>query len=61
MDQRGSGESLPPAELKENTTWDLVEDMEKVRKHIGGIEKWHVFGGSWSVPLPSALISFDPD
>lgn len=50
VDQRGSGESLPPAELKENTTWDLVEDMEKVRKHIGGIEKWHVFGGSWSVP-----------
>jgi hypothetical protein len=32
VDQRGSGESLPPAELKENTTWDLVEDMEKVRK-----------------------------
>lgn len=49
VDQRGSGESLPPAELKDNTTWDLVEDMEKVRKHLE-IEKWHVFGGSWSVP-----------
>lgn len=49
VDQRGSGESLPASELKENTTWDLVEDFEKVRKHLGIEQKWHVFGGSWCV------------
>jgi len=32
--------------LDENTTWDLVRDMEKLREKLG-IEKWHVFGGSW--------------
>jgi pimeloyl-ACP methyl ester carboxylesterase len=34
------------ASLEENTTWDLVKDIEKLRKHLG-IDKWHVFGGSW--------------
>jgi pimeloyl-ACP methyl ester carboxylesterase len=32
--------------LEENTTWDLVKDIEKLREKLG-IEKWHVFGGSW--------------
>jgi len=32
--------------LEENTTWDLVGDVERLREHLG-IEKWHVFGGSW--------------
>jgi pimeloyl-ACP methyl ester carboxylesterase len=32
--------------LEENTTWDLVKDIEKLREHLK-IEKWHVFGGSW--------------
>lgn len=32
--------------LEENTTWDLVKDIEKLRLLLG-IEKWHVFGGSW--------------
>jgi len=32
--------------LDENTTWDLVRDMEKLREKLE-IEKWHVFGGSW--------------
>ena len=32
--------------LEENTTWDLVKDMEKLREHLG-VDKWHVFGGSW--------------
>ena len=32
--------------LDENTTWDLVKDMEKLREKLG-IEKWHIFGGSW--------------
>lgn len=34
------------ASLEENTTWDLVKDIEKLREHLK-IEKWHVFGGSW--------------
>jgi proline iminopeptidase len=62
FDQRGSGKSTPcvhrllqkvdlivcirSAELKENTTWDLVEDIEKLRKHLS-IDRWVVFGGSW--------------
>lgn len=34
------------ASLEDNTTWDLVKDIEKLREHLN-IEKWHVFGGSW--------------
>lgn len=34
------------ASLEDNTTWDLVKDIEKLREHLK-IEKWHVFGGSW--------------
>ena len=36
--------------LEENTTWDLVKDIEKLREHLS-IDKWHVFGGSWVSPL----------
>lgn len=36
--------------LQENTTWDLVEDMEKLRVHLG-IDSWLVFGGSWGSTL----------
>lgn len=50
FDQRGCGQSLPFAELKENTTWDLVGDIETLRKHLK-IERWHVFGGSWGSTL----------
>jgi len=50
IDQRGSGKSTPFAELKENTTWDLVSDIEKIRNHLK-IDKWHVFGGSWGSTL----------
>ena len=34
------------ASLEDNTTWDLVKDIEKLRVHLG-VDKWHVFGGSW--------------
>ncbi|CAF4094532.1 unnamed protein product, partial [Adineta steineri] len=44
--QRGAGDSTPHACLEENTTWDLVEDLEKLRKHVN-VDKWVVFGGSW--------------
>ncbi|ESN99206.1 hypothetical protein HELRODRAFT_66673 [Helobdella robusta] len=50
FDQRGSGNSKPPAELKDNTTWHLVQDIEELRKHLK-IEKWVVFGGSWGSTL----------
>ncbi|RMA77570.1 proline iminopeptidase [Metamycoplasma subdolum] len=50
FDQRGCGKSTPSAEIKENTTLDLVEDIEKLRKYLG-IEKWVVFGGSWGSTL----------
>jgi proline iminopeptidase len=46
IDQRGCGKSTPTGELRENTTWDLVADIERIRKHLG-IGKWLVFGGSW--------------
>src|SRR2546423_9388931 len=50
FDQRGSGKSTPHASLEENTTWDLVADIEKLREHLA-IEKWQVFGGSWGSTL----------
>ena len=50
FDQRGCKRSTPFAELKENTTWDLVSDIEKIREHKN-IDKWHVFGGSWGSTL----------
>ena len=50
VDQRGCGSSTPHADLRENTTWDLVEDLEKVRRHLG-IDRWVVFGGSWGSTL----------
>lgn len=45
-DQRGAGRSTPYAELKENNTWTIVADLEKLRCHLG-IDKWLVLGGSW--------------
>jgi len=53
FDQRGSGKSTPHAELRENTTWDLVRDVERIREKLG-IDKWLVFGGSWGSTLALA-------
>lgn len=50
FDQRGCGQSTPHAELQGNTTWDLVEDIEKLRSHLA-IPQWTVFGGSWGSTL----------
>ena len=49
-DQRGAGRSTPNAEIRDNTTWDLVEDLERLRRHLG-IEDWVVMGGSWGSTL----------
>ncbi|MEO0434360.1 MAG: prolyl aminopeptidase [Cyanobacteria bacterium J06656_5] len=53
FDQRGCGRSQPHAELAENTTWDLVDDIERLRSHLA-IEQWTVFGGSWGSTLALA-------
>ncbi len=50
FDQRGSGKSRPHANLEENTTWDLVADLGKIREFLE-IEQWVVFGGSWGSTL----------
>lgn len=50
FDQRGAGKSTPPVCLINNTTAHLVNDIEALREHLG-IEKWHVFGGSWGSTL----------
>jgi len=60
FDQRGSGRSTPHAELEGNTTWDLIEDMEKLRVKFG-VDKWYVFGGSWGSTLSLAYAETHPD
>ena len=50
FDQRGAGRSMPDGELKNNTTQDLIADMERIRHHLG-IERWLLFGGSWGAAL----------
>lgn len=59
FDQRGCGRSTPHAELRENTTWDLVADIEKLRERLG-IERWVVFGGSWGSTLALAYCETHP-
>ena len=60
IDQRGCGRSQPYAETRENTTWDLVADIEKVREMLG-IESWLVFGGSWGSTLSLAYAETHPE
>jgi proline iminopeptidase len=59
FDQRGAGKSTPFAELEDNTTWHLVDDMERLRTHLG-IERWVVFGGSWGSTLGLAYAQAHP-
>ncbi|KIM84079.1 hypothetical protein PILCRDRAFT_6388 [Piloderma croceum F 1598] len=60
FDQRGAGKSSPSACLEENTTWDLVKDIERIREKLN-VEKWHVFGGSWGSALSLAYAQSHPD
>ena len=60
FDQRGCGKSTPHAELTDNTTWHLVNDIERVRTHLG-IDRWQVFGGSWGSTLALAYAQTHPD
>ena len=59
FDQRGCGRSRPHAELRENTTWDLVADIERLRVHLA-VRQWLVFGGSWGSTLALAYAQSHP-
>ena len=60
FDQRGCGRSRPNASLEDNTTWSLIEDIERLRVHLG-VEKWTVFGGSWGSTLAIAYAIMHPE
>jgi proline iminopeptidase len=60
FDQRGCGRSRPHASLEANTTWHLVADMERLRRHLG-IARWLLFGGSWGSTLALAYAETHPE
>ncbi|HVS77652.1 MAG TPA: prolyl aminopeptidase [Steroidobacteraceae bacterium] len=60
LDQRGCGKSRPHASLVDNTTWHLVDDIERLREHLR-IGRWLVFGGSWGSTLALAYSEAHPD
>ena len=60
FDQRGCGRSTPFASLEANTTWHLVEDIERLRA-MAGVERWQVFGGSWGSTLALAYAEKYPE
>ncbi|GAA6043908.1 hypothetical protein JCM8097_004102 [Rhodosporidiobolus ruineniae] len=59
-DQRGSGDSTPPASLEDNTTAHLISDIEAIRTHLA-VDQAHVFGGSWGSTLALAYAQAHPD
>ena len=60
FDQRGAGRSTPSAELIDNTTQQLVADLEELRRHLG-IGQWLLFGGSWGSTLALAYAEAHPE
>jgi len=60
FDQRGCGRSTPNAALEANTTWHLVDDIERLRQ-LAGVDRWSVFGGSWGSTLALAYAQRHPD
>ncbi|MBV9118859.1 MAG: prolyl aminopeptidase [Acetobacteraceae bacterium] len=60
FDQRGAGRSRPLGSLAQNTTQDLVGDIEILRRHLG-IERWMLFGGSWGSTLALAYAQAHPE
>ncbi|CAN1821358.1 Proline iminopeptidase [Linum perenne] len=60
FDQRGAGKSVPHACLEHNTTWELIDDIEKLREYLK-ITEWQVFGGSWGSTLSLAYSQSHPD
>jgi proline iminopeptidase len=61
FDQRGCGKSTPYASIEANTTWHLVDDIEKLRTQIAKVDKWQVFGGSWGSTLALAYAQKYPE
>jgi proline iminopeptidase len=59
FDQRGSGRSRPYAEIENNTTQHLIDDIERLRTRLG-IERWALFGGSWGSTLALAYAQAHP-
>jgi proline iminopeptidase len=59
FDQRGCGRSTPSASVDHNTTWHLVDDIERIRERLD-IERWMVFGGSWGSTLALAYAQNHP-
>ncbi len=60
FDQRGCGQSTPFASLQDNTTWDLVADIETLRAHLA-VDRWQVVGGSWGSTLALAYAVTHPE
>jgi proline iminopeptidase len=60
FEQRGAGRSTPHASLDNNTTWDLVNDIEHIREEFR-VEQWLVFGGSWGSTLALAYAESHPE
>lgn len=60
FDQRGCGRSTPHADVEENTTWDLIADIEALRQRMG-VAQWVVFGGSWGSTLALAYAATHPE
>ncbi len=60
FDQRGCGRSTPFASVINNTTWDLVADIERIRTALG-IAQWVAFGGSWGATLALIYAQTHPD
>ena len=59
-DQRGAGRSTPLGEVADNTTPELIADLERLRSHLG-FEDWLVFGGSWGSTLALAYAEAHPE
>lgn len=60
FDQRGCGRSLPSGEINDNSTVNLLDDIEKLRDHLS-VEKWTMFGSSWGSTLALLYASYYPE
>jgi proline iminopeptidase len=60
LDQRGAGRSRPGGETGNNRTADLVEDIERVRTHLG-LGRVLLVGGSWGGTLALCYAGHYPD
>lgn len=59
LDQRGASRSKPFGSIKNNTTDDLVNDINLILDKLG-FEKVYVFGGSWGSTLALVYAIHNP-